>query len=108
VSAVADYEEKSTETPVLITDTAYIDSYGLLTYSLSNNPDDIEKAVFTRTGKNIKLINVIWELNTNVLSPNVKALMNRHNTNYSMTVYGRNITVNRHENNQWYICHFNY
>jgi TolB-like protein len=99
---------RSVTSPPLITDTAYIDSIGLLTYSLSNNPADIERAIFSRTGKNIKLINVVWGLNTAVLSPNVKALMNRHNTNYSMTVYGRNITVNKRENNQWYICHFNY
>lgn len=99
---------RSVAPPSIITDTAYIDSIGLLTYSLSNNPDDIERAVFTRTGKNIKLINVVWSLNTAVLSPNVKALMNRHNTNYSMTAYGRNITVNKRENNQWYICQFNY
>jgi TolB-like protein len=94
--------------PAIITDTAYVDSIGLLTYSLSNSLDDIEKAIFTRTGKNIKLINIVWQLNTTVLSPNVKALMNKNNANYSMTAYGRHITVNKRENNQWYYYRYDY
>jgi hypothetical protein len=94
--------------PEIITDTAYVDSIGLLTYSLSNSLDEIEKTIFTRTGKNIKLINVIWKMNTSVLSQNVKALMNRHNVNYSMTAYDRHITVNKRENNQWYYYGYDY
>jgi hypothetical protein len=105
VSTVAGYGEnakpaKTLNTPpTIVIDTAYVDFIGLLTYSLSNSLDEIEKVIFTRTGKNINLINVILVINTNVLNSNVKALMNRHNVNYFMTAYGRHITVNKRENN---------
>ena len=78
--------------------------YGTSKYALSNRLGDIENAIYTRTGKTIGLSNVQWTLNT-VLSENVKARMNKHNVNYSMTVStyaGRHFIVNKRENGRWY------
>jgi len=57
----------------------------LLNYSLSNKLDDIEIAIFNRTGQVVKLKNAYWEINPN-LSVIVKQLMNKHNVKYSMTI----------------------
>jgi hypothetical protein len=79
--------------------------YGNLKYSLSNRLEDIEQAIYARTGKTISLSNVQWSLNTG-LSGNVKASMNKHNVNYSMTIAtdysGRYFTVNKKGNGGWY------
>ena len=58
----------------------------LYNYSLSNNLDDIEVAIYERTGYNIKLNDAYWEINPN-LSISVKHLMNKHQVNFSMTYY---------------------
>ena len=60
----------------------------ILKYILSNDPEEIEKAV------NSKIINVFpelhklkWQLNTEKLNQKVKDMMNRLDVNYSMTIY---------------------
>ncbi|MDR0598504.1 MAG: hypothetical protein LBG84_00265 [Treponema sp.] len=78
----------------------------LLSYSLSNNLSEIERAITARTGLKIALDNIPWSLNTD-LSASVKDLMNKHNVNYSMTIFNgdgeRLILVNRRVGNIWYI-----
>jgi hypothetical protein len=86
----------------------YIESIGVLKYSLSNNIETIRNAVFTRTGK--KDINFIdtygWQLNFN-LSENVKKAMNKLNVNYSMTFYTDGnyqvLIINKRSGSNWYI-----
>jgi hypothetical protein len=89
--------------PTIITETIHVESLGQLTYSLSNSLDEIERAIFTRTGKNVRLDNVSWRLNTNVLHQNVKALMNRHNVNYSMTIDEWGPIINKRVGTEWYV-----
>jgi hypothetical protein len=85
--------------------------FGTLKYSLSNRLGDIEQAIYARTGKTISLSNVQWTLNTG-LSENVKASMNEHNVNYSMTVSsdytGRYFIVNKRESSRWYYFGLNF
>ena len=77
----------------------------LLKYSLSNNLDDIEIAIFDRTGQDIDLDRAYWRFN-NSLSTSVKHLMNSHNVNYGMTVCDngkKSIVINVHANGRWLI-----
>jgi hypothetical protein len=90
-------------TNTLITENIVIDGIGQLTYSLSNSLDEIQDAIFIRSGRRVNLSNANWSLNTSSLSQNVKTVMNRHNVNYSMTISGNSIVVNKRDGNQWYI-----
>ena len=84
----------------------------LLNYSLSNNLDDIEVAIYARTGLDIDLNNAYWQLNTN-LSISVKHLMNKHRVNYSMTTWDeeedkrRYLVVNMRIGDKWFLTRFN-
>jgi len=79
----------------------------LLNYSLSNNLDNIEIAIYARTGLNIDLKNVCWRINTG-LSVNVKYLMNKHRVNYSVTTWykeeekTRYLVVNMRAGDKWF------
>jgi hypothetical protein len=96
--------QPSVSPQITTTETIFVNEHlGRLTYSLSNNLDEIEHAIYMRTGRNIELDNVNWKLNTAVLSPNVKALMNKHNLNYSIAVMNSGaILVNKRIGNEWY------
>jgi hypothetical protein len=77
------------------------------TYSLSNDLEEIKKAIYFRTGINIKSINVSdWRLNTK-LAKETKALMNKHNVSYSTTsrIEGddMHIVINQKIENDYYI-----
>ena len=77
----------------------------LLKYSFSNNIDDIEIAIFDRTGLDIKLDRAYWRFN-NSLSANVRHLMKKYNVIYGMTVYEnskKSIVINVHANGRWLI-----
>jgi len=84
----------------------------LLNYSLSNNLDDIEVAIYSRTGLDIDLKNAYWHLNTG-LSISVKHLMNKHHVNYSMTTWyeekqkRRYLVVNMRIGDKWFITRYN-
>jgi len=93
-----------TSTNTMITENIFIEGIGQLTYSLSNNIEDIENAVFTRTGYTINLRTTRWDLNTEDLSQNVKTVMNRHNVNYSMTIFDDSVIINRRDGNRWFIA----
>lgn len=95
------FQKQSTDT--LVTENIIIEGYGQLTYSLSNSLDEIENVIFLRSGKRVNLSNANWSLNTLGLSQNVKTVMNRHNVNYSMTIVGNSIIVNKRDGNQWYV-----
>ena len=56
----------------------------ILKYSLSNSLDNIETAIYARTGCKINLEQGLWKLNPD-LSISIKHLMNFYNVNYSMT-----------------------
>jgi len=56
-----------------------------VTCSLSNDLDEIEKAIFSKTGIFFDLSSVEWELDTTI-SKSIKDLMNKHQVNYSMTI----------------------
>jgi len=77
----------------------------LLNYSLSNSIDDIKIAIYARTGQVINLDTAYWQIN-NKLSVSVKHLMNSHNVNYSMTIFGeendRKIIVNMRVGDKWF------
>jgi len=78
---------------------------GIYKFSLSNNLEDIEIAIFDRTGYEIDLNTAYWRLN-NDLSIIVKHLMNKHNVNYGMTICENNkksIIINVRANGQWFI-----
>jgi len=78
----------------------------LLKYSLSNSLDDIQIAIYSRTGHNVNLEKAAWKLNPG-LSISVKHLMNSHNVNYSMTVDIRDkikfVVVNMRVGDRWFI-----
>jgi hypothetical protein len=82
-----------------------------LTYTLSNNLDDIESAIYARTNRTIDLNCLPWPPNLH-LSESVKAVMNRRNVNYSMTVSTskgrRYFIVNKRENGRWFFisCYY--
>ena len=85
----------------------------LLNYSLSNKIDDIEIAIFNRTGQVVKLKNAHWIINP-YLSVFVKQLMNKHNVKYAMTTRQekiknkeyRTITINMRSDDIWLIAWF--
>jgi len=62
------------------------DDKELKNYSLSNNLDDIQIAIYARTGLSITLDNAYWRLFPEV-PINIKHLMNKHRVNYSMTTW---------------------
>ena len=84
------------------------EGYGILKYSLSNNLDDINTAIFNRTGFLIDLDDSKWKEN-NGLSPKVKELMKKHHVNYSMTIYSqklfpynvRCLVINKRSEDNW-------
>jgi len=83
------------------------DTKELTNYSLSNNLDDIEIAIYAKTGFNINLENAYWESNQG-LSINVKHLMNKHHANYSMSVRyddknKKCLSINMRVDDKWYI-----
>jgi len=95
-------------TTTIATENIYLfETLDQFTYSLSNSLDEIEKIIYIRTGKNVKFDNVNWSLNTTNLSPKVKALMNKHNVNYSMTIYSNSVIVNKRVGNEWYFLSLN-
>jgi len=82
------------------------DTQELLNFSLSNSLDDIEMAIYARTGFNVYLDKAYWRINTG-LSINVKHLMNKHCANYSMTTWNekeksRDFVVNMRVGDKWY------
>ena len=81
----------------------------LLRYSLSNDLQEIERAIQNRTDFSISLSNIAWVLNPE-LSISVKNLMNRLNLNYSMTTWNegiyRYVIVNRRVGNNWFIYQY--
>ena len=84
----------------------------MLNFSLSNSLDDIEIAIYTRTGIDVNLNDAYWQLNTN-LSTTVKHLMNKHRVAYSMTTWddkedGRKyLLVNMRIGDKWFLTRFN-
>jgi len=77
----------------------------LLKYSLSNDISDIEGAIKNRLNIKINLSETNWRLNTQ-LSEDVKNIMNKNNTIYSMTTYiegkTRYVIINRQSGNNYY------
>ena len=77
----------------------------LLKYSLSNDLKEIENAIKVRTGINVDLSEVGWELSPS-LSQSVKDLMKKHNANYAMTTYVdgyfRAVSITRRFGEQWF------
>jgi hypothetical protein len=81
----------------------------LLNYSLSNNLDDIEIAIYSRTGQIINLEEAHWQMNP-FLSTSVKHLMNSHHVNYSMTILDdeadKSIIVNMRVGDKWFFSSY--
>ncbi|MDR1839644.1 MAG: hypothetical protein LBQ93_08715 [Treponema sp.] len=83
----------------------------ILNYSLSNSLDDIEIAIYARTGLNIDLNNAYWEL----WEPwtNIKHLMNKHHVTYSMTTWyeeeekRRYLSVHMRVGDKWFGTRYN-
>jgi hypothetical protein len=89
----------------------FIESLGQLRYSLSNDFNQILVAIKKGSGvDNINTDGLEWTLNTG-LSENVKKAMNKHNVDYSMTMYNEGddlITIiNRRSSDKWYFVYFN-
>ena len=99
------------ERPEYPEENIFIEGYGTLKYTLSDDFEEIKNAILRQTGKdNINFTNgLIWYANPQ-LSVNVKKAMNRKNLNYSMTIYtedGSRITaINKRINNEWYSAIF--
>jgi hypothetical protein len=83
----------------------------ILRYSLSNNLNEIQRAINNRVGVTINLSEATWRLNPD-LSNSVKVLMNKHNMNYSMTTWTesiyRYVIVNRRVGNNWFFAQYVY
>jgi len=81
----------------------------LLNYSLSNSIEDIQIAIFARTGQVIDLEEAYWRMNQ-YLSVSVKHLMNSHKVNYAMTVLGEEnnerIIVNMRLGDKWFFTDY--
>ena len=80
-------------------------------YSLANSLDDIEYAVYSKTGHITNLKNAKWKLN-NVLSVSVRHIMNKHLANFSITTgittssKEKFIVINMHAGDLWFITGF--
>ena len=89
----------------------FIESHGLLRYSLSDDLDMIKEAMNKRYGiTDYSFIDTFgWSENFN-LSENVKKVMNNYNVTYSMTYCMKNgecfLVINKRENNRWFITGF--
>jgi len=83
---------------------------GQYKYSLSNNFSDIVAAMRARTGLNVILDDMVPKLNPE-LSISVKEMMNRHNVEYSMTIFHHSeylcAVINMRFQNEWYSAFFN-
>lgn len=101
---LAQSNSNSQSAPTMIITENLIDGNRTLTYSLSNNLNEIEKAIFSRTGRNIRLDNVNWLNITGNLWQEVITMMNKHNVNYSMVTVNDNktIIVNKRVGDNWY------
>jgi hypothetical protein len=86
----------------------YVEDFGLLKYSLSNDLLVIVNAVADRARYIIDdpINTVVWVLNPD-LSENVKKSMIKHGMNYSMTIIPEGIVkvviINRRMDNNWFI-----
>jgi curved DNA-binding protein CbpA len=92
-----------------IEDEIFVENIGLLKYTLSNDITVIINAIIKQT-KNYfpdTIDEIPWALNS-YLSENVKKSMNKHNMNFSMTIYMegsiKKITLNKRTGNNWYIA----
>jgi hypothetical protein len=83
----------------------------ILKYSLSNNLNEIERAINRRVGVAVNLSEATWRINPE-LSNSVKELMNRRNMNYSMTTWTegiyRFVIVNRRVGSNWFFTQYVY
>lgn len=88
----------------------FVEGYGFLKYSLSNNFRAIILAMLKRSGVgdltiDVDAENVNWSLNV-VLSENVKKLMDKHNVEFSMTMekegQGLDAYINRRIGDKWF------
>jgi len=81
----------------------------LLSYSLSNNLNDIELAILNRTSINVNLKNASWKFNDE-LSIYVKQLMYKHRVVFSMTTYEENkitiIVINMRVADNWFYTRY--
>jgi hypothetical protein len=81
----------------------------LFKYILSNNPDEIEKAINCKIINNFpRLSEVTWEINTAGLAQKIKDLMNKWDVNYSMTIFSdrkdktmRHVAINWNTDDKW-------
>ena len=86
----------------------YVENFGLLKYSLSNDIGLIQSAIIKRTGNSDTsfIHRYGWQLNP-VLSENVKNVMSKHNVNYSMTYFTHEgywtLLINKRDGEKWYI-----
>ena len=96
------------ESPEYMEKDIFIEDFGLLKYSLSNDLNIIRNAMFMRTGQKF-LDKIEWRLNP-YLSENVKRVMNKHHVNYSMTTYIEQsdimLVINKRSGNNWYSAFF--
>jgi uncharacterized protein YgiM (DUF1202 family) len=89
----------------------YVEKYGYLKYTLSNDINVIVNVIYNRFGFSYSdnTSQIIWEINPN-LSLNVKKIMNRHDLDYSMTSYLEGskeiVVINKKSGNNWYITVF--
>jgi hypothetical protein len=87
----------------------FVKEIGLLKYTLSNDIAVIVNTVINQTKNYFPDVidKIPWALNT-YLSENVKKSMNKHDMNYSMTIYMegsvKKITLNKRTGNNWYIA----
>jgi len=85
----------------------YVESFGLLKYTLSNNINVIINTIINQTKHTFpdKANEIPWTINPN-LSVNVKGSMNKHNMNYSTATYNsgskKMIAINKRAENEWF------
>ncbi|MDR0524614.1 MAG: tetratricopeptide repeat protein [Spirochaetaceae bacterium] len=93
------YSDVSPGKPSAYTEEIYIEGSGLLQYTLSNDPGEIEKAITAQEGARVSLDRLTWFENP-VLSQNVRTAMNRLDVNYSYP--WKHGIVNKRVGNRWY------
>ena len=102
-----EHSSKSAKGQACFEENIYVEDFGLLKYSLSNDIDLIQDAIIMRTGNSDTsfIHRYGWRLNP-VLSENVKKVMNKHNVNYSMTYFIRegywSLVINKRDGGKWY------
>jgi len=93
--------------PVFLEEDIYIDTYGCLRYTLSNDLNVITNEIYNRfkCSLSVSPSQIQWNLNP-ALSQNVKKIMSKHDMDYSVTSFWERsiecVVINKKAGSNWY------